>query len=81
MCRHFLSLCIFHLSMVKASHMTKPRISVGGDKVHEKFEFIIVAIYHPGFAVRHSGSIEQLYWHRLGSIVEEGISCGVALVI
>lgn len=67
--------------MAKGSHVTKPRISGGGDKVHEKIECVIIAIYHPGFAVRHGPSTEQLCWHRLGRIVEEGISCGVALVI
>ena len=67
--------------MTKASHMSKPRVSVGGDKAHENFECIIVTVYHPGFAVRHSGSAEQLYWHRLGRIVEEGIYCGAALSI
>ena len=42
--------CLLFVSMTKTNHMAKPRVRVGGDRAHEKFEYITATIYHPGFA-------------------------------
>lgn len=78
--KHLLSFCIFHVCYLCQwpEQVTCPSPE---SVAHKNFECIIVTIYHSDFAVRHSGSTEQLYWHRLGRIVEEGIYCGVALGI
>ena len=61
--------CLLFVSGAKASHMTKPRVNVGGDRACEKFECITAAVYHPGFAKPATCQ------YGLGRILEEGISC------
>lgn len=56
------------VSMAKADHMAKPRVSMGGDRACENFGYVTATIYHLSFA--KPGAVQ--YW--LGRIQKRASS-------
>lgn len=76
MCKHFLSLCIFHVCHLSQWPKQVTWSSAESmSRAHENFEYITATIYHPGFAKPVTVRIQAR------RDMKEGISSGVALHI